>query len=299
MARFRHYTTALFGAGLAVTAACAAAAPTEFSFRLEQRQGDRVKADFRRLDRPNSQWNSTYAASDLPGLDRLRLAAPGNGPLRFAVVRDAGRLDCAGTGGRGAASGRCRYTADKGFADFLRRSGIPALSGEDAYVMTAVGVRRDLVTAIRQAKYPAPDVQELISLAALGVERGYVDRLSAAGYRPASISTLIEFKALGITPDYIGDLNRLGFGRMPASQIVQFKVLGIDRAYIEGLMRAGYGGLAPGTLVEFKALGVTPGFIEQLRARGFGDLTPGKIVQMKALGIKSGDVAPRRGANRR
>ena len=288
MSRITIFLAAVAASTLTVTGTVDAAGPSEFDFRLTEQSGERIRADFRRVGR-QSEWNSSFAASEFLGLDRSRLAGTQPSPVQFALVRDAGRLDCSGNGGKGVAAGRCRFTSNERFFDYLRSSGVSSLSDDDRYTMTAIGVRRDLVAAIRQANYPAPSASDLISLAALGVERGYIDRLAAAGYRPDRIDTLIQYKALGITPEYIAGLHRAGFAGITASQLVQFKALGIDSAYIESLRAAGYAGLPAGTLVEFKALGVTGQYLADLRRRGFAP-APGKIIQMKALGITPEEV---------
>lgn len=299
MTRFPIFLAAIAASTIAVTATVDAAAPTELTFQLkDEGDGANIRADFRRADRPNSQWNSSFRLADLAGLDRSQLAGGVQTPVQFAFVRDSGRLDCTGTGGDGSAKGRCQFTANQSFLDHLRSSGIAPVSSEDVYAMTAVAVRRDLVTAIRQASYPAPSAQNLIALAALGVERGYIEEMAAAGYRPNEIETLIQFKALGITPDYIADLQRLGFGRMSASQLMHFKALGVDAAYVASLRQVGYSNVAPDTLVEFKALGITADYVRQLRDAGFGDIDPGKLVQMKALGIGAADLRSNRGKTR-
>jgi hypothetical protein len=291
MMRFPIFLAAIAASTIAVTTTVDAAEPTEFNFRLtEEGDGANIRADFRRVDREHSQWNSTFRLADLAGLERSQLRAAGQSPVQFAVVRDAGRLDCAGTGASGKATGRCRFTADQAFVDYLRTSGVTRLSGEDAYAMTAVGVRRDLVTAIRQASYPAPSAENLIALSALGADREYIDDMSGAGYRPESIERLIEFRALGITPDYIAGMKRIGFGQATGSQLVQFKALGIDAEYIESVRRAGYTNLPPSTLVEFKALGITESYIDEVRKAGYGRIEPSKLVQMKALGIGPADL---------
>lgn len=299
MIRLSFLVAAALTSAAAITATVEAAEPIDFTFRLTDERGrDGIYADFRRVGRENSQWNSNFPASAFVGLDRTAFSAQGNAPLQFALVRDAGRLDCAGTGGGGTATGRCRFTANPAFLDFLRDSGVPSPSGEDAYSMTAVGVSRDLVSSIREARYPAPTVHTLISLAALGVDRGYVDELAAAGYRPDRLDKIIEFKALGITPDYIAGMQRLGMGHLSASELVQFKALGIDADYIQSLRGVGYDKLPPGTLVEFKALGVTASYIAELQRLGYSP-PPSKIVQMKALGITPGELRALEGAQKK
>ena len=292
MTRLPIFLAAIAASAMAVSAAVDAAEPTDFTFQLKDEGGaDRIRADFRRAGTDHDQWNSTFRASDLTGLDRATLTAQRQAPLQFALVRDAGRLDCSGTGGNGAATGRCRFTADQAFLDYLRASGVASVSGEDAYAMTAIGVRRDLVEAIGRANYPAPSANDLVALAALGVDRGYIEQMASAGYRPDRINTLIEFKALGVTPEYVAGFQRLGIGRPAASELVQFKALGIDSAYVDSLRGVGYGGLPSSKLVEFKALGVDAAYIDSLRRAGYTDLRPDTLVEFRALGVTADYIA--------
>ncbi|QIK96456.1 hypothetical protein G7076_08385 [Sphingomonas sp. HDW15A] len=265
MTRFPIFLASIAASTLTITATVDAASSTEFNFRLKDEGGDgaNIRADFRRSDRANSQWNSSFRITDFAGLERSQLAGKGQTPVRFALVRDAGRLDCSGTGGSSSAEGQCRFTANQEFLDHLRSSGIAPVSGEDVYAMTAVGVRRDLITEIRRANYPAPSAQNLIALAALGLESGYIQELAASGYRPAQLNTLIQFKALGV-----------------------------DGAYIESLKKVGYGNLALEGLVEFKALGITADYIRRLQDSGIRVVDSGKLVQMKALGVGPADNRP-------
>ncbi|WP_162888034.1 hypothetical protein [Sphingomonas mesophila] len=274
---------------LTIAAGVDAAAPTELEFRIQERAGNEIRGDFRRVGPSDTQWNSDFHPAEFAGLDRAGLSAATATPIRFALVRDAGRLDCAGTGSRGTANGRCRYSPNQNFAAFLRANGVGKVSDEQQFTMTAVGVRRELLTTLHRAQYSAPAAGELINLTALGVDEDYISGLSASGNRPPKIDTLIQYKALGISPSYIARLRAAGMPDITPSMLIQFRALGIDAEYVSAVARAGYPNLPASTLVEFRALGVTAEYLAALRRRGLNP-TPSKIVQMKALGITAEDV---------
>ena len=59
-----------------------------------------------------THWSTDFNTGELQGLDVARCAQAG-GPVRFALVREAGRLDCVGSGGRSTASGDCNFTSTR------------------------------------------------------------------------------------------------------------------------------------------------------------------------------------------
>lgn len=284
MTRIFAFTAALLMTLISVSSACVAAPVAPLRFTIEQSsRPDRVQVRFRRADsRGTDSWSSSFAASSLAGLDLAALMAPARSPLRFAIVREAGRIDCAGTGGNSTASGTCSLTPDRGFNDFLEANGIARPTEEQTYALMAVDARRELVSALRQAGYPTPKVDKLIELSAVRVTPAYIRALAAQGYRLTSLQSLVEFAALNVTPDFIGGFVRAGYGKLTPSELVQFKALNVTPDYVAAFERIGYGKLPVGALVQMKALGVTPEFA--LKVRRDGDLpSPDRLVQLRAV----------------
>jgi hypothetical protein len=248
-----------------VSSACIAQTGDWVHFTLEPQRSDpaKIRASFRDRDAgaDKSNWSTGFMPSDLIGLEVSSFRASGTRPLHFAIVREAGRLDCTGNGGAAYAAGNCRFTADPAFRQLLVRRGIGQPSRKDAFGLMAVNARRDLVDALVAARYPTPRISDLMALAALGVDGAYIHEMSRAGYRPPSIQSLIEFKALGITPPWIAGFARLGYADVPASGLVQMKALGITPEFIAAYQRIGYRDLPVDQLVELKALGITPEFV--------------------------------------
>ena len=297
MNRALVFLAASAAAALAVTSACLAKTEPNRDFRADEihftmtapaRSGD-VQLSLRSGPRHhNNGMTSSFAASDLAGLDLSRLRSAASTPLSFALVRQAGRVDCAGNARAMRAEGDCRFTADAAFANLLVSHGIGRPTEEEAYGLTIVGATRDLVEALAAANYPRPTVEKLTELAAVGVDRQFIDQLSRRGYRPKDLGELVEFGALDISPAYIAELAHMGYSGLSPDEVTQLKALEVTPEFVEGFARIGYKNLPVDTLVQLKALDVTPAYVTSLRDRGLAELSPEQLVAMKAIGDHRG-----------
>ena len=290
MTRCLAFVGALILAFLSVSSACTAAPATWFHFTLEPERGnaDEIKATFDRdgAGRHDEHWSTGFRPSDFVGLDLAGFRGAGNRPLRFAVVREAGRLDCSGQGGGSYAAGNCSFTADPAFAELLRSRGIGTPTDKQSFGLMAVNARRSLIDAVAAAHYPTPSIDNLTALSALGVDSGYIGEMARIGYRPPTIDTLIQFKALDITPQWIGEFVRAGYGNLPGDDLVQMKALDITPQYIAGFERIGYRHLPVDQLVELKALDITPEFVQRIAAIDGSNPPVDKLVQLKSFAGK-------------
>ena len=286
MTRMFAFIAALLLTALTVSSTCIATTGTPIQFTIEpaQRSG-LVEVRFRRDRNGHSEnnWSSSFRSAELAGLDMAALQGPVARPVRFNIAREAGRVDCAGSGAVGMARGTCTVVADPQFEALLRSYGIAQPSEEQTFGLISLNVRRSLVEALGAARYPAPSIDNLFALTAVGVTRDYIRGLAAAGYRPQSLDGLIQFAALKITPDYIGSFIRAGYSNLKPDELVQLKALNITPEYVASFDRLGYGRLPVDTLVQLKALDVTPEFVRAV-AKGNTLPSPERLVQLRALG---------------
>lgn len=281
---------ALMCALVTVSSACVAQSSDWIRFTLEPQRSNpaKIRASFheQRNDADKNNWSTGFMPSDLIGLEVSSFRNPGTRPLHFAIVREAGRIDCAGNGGNNYASGNCRFTADAAFLQLLARRGIGRPTRDQMFALTAVNARREMIEAVAAARYPTPNIDDLVALAALGVDGRYIAEMSQAGYRPRSIHSLIEFKALGITPQWIGGFARLGYANVPGDGLVQMRALNVTPEFIEGYRRIGYPNLSVDKLVELKALNITPEFVRSSVVAGEPMPPVSDLVEIKLFGRK-------------
>lgn len=260
MNRVLAFLLALIAATITLSSACAAPSSPTFAFHLTPDQsGNQIRARFR--DFRHDDWSSSFVPSQLIGLDLAAFRAPGLRPLRFSLIREAGRIDCAGNGGSGNGSGNCTLSPDPVFAKLLQSSGVMAPTAEQTFGLVALDVRRELVSALADARYPRPTIDDLMALTAVGVTGRYINQLAVEGYRPREIHNLVEFGALKISPDWIGSFTSAGFGDLSPNELVQLKALNVTSDFMVGYERLGYGKLPASRLVQLKALGITPEFV--------------------------------------
>jgi hypothetical protein len=293
MNRCLAFLLALLFATVSVSSACVAAPEDVIRFTLQPERGDSAKihASFRdqALERRENRsgdensWSTGFMPSELIGMDVSSFRAAGTRPLRFAIVREAGRLDCAGNAGNSSATGNCSFTADPGFTNLLVSRGIGRPTREQQFGLTAVNARREVIEAVAAAHYPTPSIDNLMALAALGVDGRYISDMSRVGYRPNTLQSLVEFKALGITPEWIGGFTRIGYGNAPSEELVQLKALNVTPEFITGFDRIGYRHLPVSTLIQLKALDISPEFVRSAVSQRGTMPHVNELVEMKIL----------------
>ena len=295
MTRTFAFLAATMCAAIAVTSACYAnphqhvgPSAKDIRFTAEARNAGDIQLSLRSGDR--GQSSNGFAARDLAGFDRRLLESGTSGPVSFALVREAGRLDCTGRAENRRATGTCRFTPDQAFADYVVRSGLPRPSVDESYGLAITNANRDLVASLAEARYAVEDLDDLMGLSAIGVNRAYISALAGRGYKPGETSDLIAFKALDISPDYIDAMSRAGYAHMDADAMVQFKALGVSPDYLRGMQAAGYGKLSADDIAGMKAVGVTPEFVGQFRRAGFTNLTADELVQLKIFNVSTADL---------
>lgn len=264
---------ALFGALLLTTISFAtaglAAASNALRFELMQRDNDRVQLTLSSQASGRQRTSTGFRLEEFGGLSEASLQSLTQTPVRFSLTRDAGRLDCAGSGAMRRAAGTCRFTSNATFASFLAASGVSRPSDEEMLAMTVLGTSRTLVHGLRSARFDMPNPSDLIAMTAVGVTPEYIRDLAAHGYRPTKSADLIPLKALDVSPAYIRSLRNVGYDRLTAEELIQLKALGVSADFIVGLQRRGYRDLAVSRLVQLKALSIRPEDLDRLsRSRG-------------------------------
>jgi hypothetical protein len=266
-----HRSLAIFFALILTTVSIAstgfAAEVATLRFEVSEARNDRLQLSLRRNVTPDRATGSSFDVGELAGLDRAALRGRDGAPVGFALVREAGRLDCAGRTQSRKARGTCRFTGDPSFADFLVASGMKRPTDAEWLDLAMVGARRSLVEALRAGRYTMPSPSTLVGMSALGVSPDYIREMAAHGYRPRETSDFIPLKALDVSPAYIRSLKSVGYDRVPVDQLIQLKALGVTADFIASYQRRGFRDLSVSRLVQLKALGIRP---EELGRRTAG-----------------------------
>lgn len=232
-----------------------------------------------------SVWNNTTPLAELQGLDPAALAGD-HVPVRFQLVREAGRFACEGTAGRGRGTGECRFEPDSAFAAGLAERGIDTPTRSQQYSLALARVGLGLVDELDQHDYARPDMDDLVAAGIHGVSVDFVRAMSAAGYRVGTVDGLVSMRIHGVSEDYVAALAEAGY-RPDADTLVAFRIHGVSPDYIRALASAGAGRFSPDDLVAMRIHGVDPDFVRELAALGYRDLEADDLTRMRIHGVST------------
>lgn len=290
---FRHPFTVVAAGVIGAAVPLAAAVPVGQIHWSIQRDGSSADASRVQLTiesrwsaSSRSTWSTDRPISDLQGLGPAQVTGS-RGPVRFALVRAAGRLDCGGVAGRFVGRGACNFTADPGFAAYLQSAGIGRPGVQDSYSLTMSGVGRSLVEALDTVGYVKPDVDQLVAMGIHGVSEDYVRGLAQSGYRLKSADDLVAFRIHGVSLDYIRELAAIGpaFRTLTSDNLVAFRIHGAKPELVRAYAQQTRGQLDADDVVAMAIHGVSAPYIEEMRVLGYRDLTAGQLVQMRIHGV--------------
>ena len=253
-----------------------------------ERKDGRVQVSFETGDgnRNRSQWSSGYPLAELQGLGAAQLAGSSQ-PVRFALVREPGRLDCTGTAGNGQGIGTCSFAANPAFAGRLAAAGIGQPTQREAYSLTLGNVRGELLDELGRHGYEHPSIGDLVAMSVHRVTPAYVREIADAGYRLGRADALVQFRIFGIDGDFIRGMAAVGpqFRSLDAKDLVQFKIFKVKPELVRAYAQLGYPSLDAKDLVTMSIHGVTPEFITELAALGYRGIPARKLVDMRIHGV--------------
>jgi hypothetical protein len=239
----------------------------------------------------NSHWSNSISPAELQGLNLAALGASGSSPIAFALVREAGRIDCRGSGGNSQAIGHCSFAPNPAFGSFLASRGIARPTERQSFTLALARADSNLVNALQSAGYPTPSVDQLASMAVMGVTPGFIGELARRGYRLRSADDLVKFRVHDVTPEFIDGFARAGYRQLDAETLVKFRIFNVTPRLVEEMARLGYRDLDPEMLVKMRIFDVTPEFVAELQRQG---VRVGSVEQFVRLKMAGYDPKPRR-----
>ncbi|MDQ3143805.1 MAG: hypothetical protein M3Q57_02850 [Pseudomonadota bacterium] len=283
-------------AAVAVSSACFAAESRALDFRLGK-TGNPATVQFHMVhgegSKQSGNWSQSVALGELQGLGAAQFNASTSTPIRFALVRPAGRFDCSGTIRSSDGRGTCAFAADDAFSATLARRGVGRPSRDQSYKLALSNFRVDVLDALAAAAYPAPTIDQAIALGIFKINPAYVDGLSRSGYRLGSIDDLVGFKIHGVSPELISAYRSLGYRQLSADDLTAMAIHGVTPGFIRGFASLGYRDLPADKLVELKIFNVTPGDVRALQTQGMALPSADQLVRRRLGGF--GSESRRRG----
>jgi hypothetical protein len=234
-----------------------------------------------RSDRNNSNFEMDQPKSAFTGLD---IEAPGKRDVTFAMIRDAGRLDCEGYLKDGEGAGTYRFTPDEKYPVAMRAIGLDDIDDHKQFAMALHDVSLAYAKQMKAENLDNFDTDKLLAFRIFNVNSQFIREMREAGLPAKDADKLIAFRVHGVTPANVRELRK---SHIDASedQLIAFRVHGVTPDFVEKVGKLGFGSPEPDQLVAMRVHGVTPEYIASLKSRGVKDLTIDKLVSLRIHGI--------------
>jgi len=279
--------SAVLGAAFSLLALCMSTALGAEPFRgtwtvAPSKQVGMVKFGISyRDDNSRSQHESDWQVRALEGLD---LTTPGRHDVRFAINREAGRIDAEGFIKDGEGAGTFQFQPAPDYVAAMDRLGFGDIDAEKQFAMALHDVTQEFARGMQAEKLADLDTDKLIAFRIFDVSPQFIHELRAAGLPARESDTLIAFRVHGVTPEVVRAFRKLGLD-LDEDQLIAFRVHEVTPEYVAKVESLGLGRPSADQLIALRVHDVTPDYITEMKSRGLKNLTLDQLVQLKVHGI--------------
>ncbi|HET9527044.1 MAG TPA: hypothetical protein VFO99_12810 [Pyrinomonadaceae bacterium] len=218
----------------------------------------------RRSDRGgHSQMGQTYEFSDFQGLNRE--TAVNGGPVKFSLVREAGRIDFEGNFENGKGSGTFNFTGNPSFVSAMKSRGFDFEERSNG--------RRD------------NDEDRLFAATTLNVTTALADDLNSLGFGKLNVDDLFKAAIFKIDSTFAREMKASGFENLGMEELVKARIFKIDAGFVRQVAQMGFEKEPFESLVKMQIFKVTPEFISEVRNEGLTDLQVEELVKLRIFKI--------------
>jgi len=210
-----------------------------------------------------SQHGQTYEFSDFQGLSRE--SALSGGPVRFSLVREAGRIDLEGSFENGKGAGTFNFTGNPNFVSAMKNRGFDFEERSDN--------RRD------------NDEERLFAATTLNVTTALADDLNSLGFGKLSVEDLFKAAIFKIDSTFAREMKASGFENLGMEELVKARIFKIDPAFVRQVSDMGFQKEPFESLVKMQIFKVTPEFISEVRNEGLTNVQVEDLVKLRIFKI--------------
>lgn len=237
------------------------------------------------------QMGQTYDFVDLQGLSREQ--ALNGGPVKFSLVREAGRIDCEGTFQNGKGSGTFRFTGNPSFVSAMKSRGFDfeenSMSNEERhsenrlFAATTLNVTTALADELSSAGFGKLQVEDLFKAAIFKIDSKFMREMKASGFADLGMEELVKARIFKIDAEFVKQVSQMGFDKEPFESLVKMRIFKITPEFITEVRNEGLTNIAVEDIVKLRIFKIDSEFIRQARAEGVS-LEVERLVQRR-IGI--------------
>lgn len=214
----------------------------------------------------HNQMGQSYDLAELQGLSRDQ--ALSGGPVRFSLVREAGRIDCEGTFQNGKGSGTFTFTANRAFVSAMKSRGFDFEADSKGRHINDDGDRED----------------RLFAATTLNVTTALADDLTGA-FGKLDIDDLFKAAIFKVDSQFAREMKASGFENLGMEELVKARIFKVDAAFVKQVSDMGFQKEPFESLVKMQIFKVTPEFIAEVRNEGLTNLQVEEIVKLRIFKI--------------
>jgi hypothetical protein len=242
----------------------------------EKRDGLHLSLERRTERGGRNQMGQTYDFSELQGITREQ--AEGSGPVKFALVREAGRVDMEGSFQNGRGSGTFTFTPDRGFVSAMKGRGFDfdkkeswnehGESEDRVFAAAMLNVTTALADDLLSADFGKLEVDDLFKAAIFKVDSKFMREMKASGFPGLRMEELVKARIFKIDVDFVREAARLGFTDEPFESLVKMRIFKVTPEFIAEVRGEGLNDLHVEDLVKMRIFNIDADFIRRARAEG-------------------------------
>ncbi|MBV9926196.1 MAG: hypothetical protein JOZ96_14345 [Acidobacteria bacterium] len=242
----------------------------------EKKDGLHLSLERRTERGGRSQMGQTYDFSELQGITREQ--AQGSGPVRFALVREAGRVDLEGSFQNGRGSGTFTFTPNAGFVSAMKARGFDFEKTDSwnehgepmdrVFAATVLNVTTALADDLLSADFGKLDVDDLFKAAIFKVDSKFMREMKASGFPGLRMEELVKARIFKIDADFVREAARLGFTNEPFESLVKMRIFKVTPEFVAEVRGEGLNDLDVEDLVKMRIFNIDAEFIRRARAEG-------------------------------
>jgi len=238
-----------------------------------EKNGDKIQLNFNEK-RGRNQSGQSYDFNELQGLSREQ--ALRGGPVKFSLVREAGRIDCEGTFQDGKGSGTYQLTANASFISGMKSRGFDfetnrrGFDGEtDDRLFAAITL--NITTALADdlsATFGKVTIDDLFKGAIFKVDSNFAREMRATGYENLGLEDLVKARIFKIDANFVRQVSAMGFEKEPFESLVKMQIFKVTPEFIAEMGNEGLRNLRIEELVKLRIFKIDSQFIRDAKADG-------------------------------
>jgi hypothetical protein len=241
------------------------------------READKINLNFERQNKSHrNQMGQTYEFADLQGLTRQQ--AMSSGPVKFSLVREAGRIDCEGSFANGKGSGTFQFTGNQAFVSAMKSRGFDFLENENGnagsdfedrlFAATTLNVTTVLADDLLSSGFNNLRTEDLFKAAIFKIDSKFMREMKATGFPNLGMEDLVKARIFKIDADFVTQVTQMGFASESLEELVKLRIFKVTPAFLAEMRNEGLTGLSVEDVVKLRIFNIDSEFIRQAKADG-------------------------------